>query len=374
MSARVRVLFAIPQLDRDGPDRVMFELLCGLDRSRFAPSLLVSEPQGHYLSRLPADVDVVVLGHQHSLATRYPLWRALRAVRQLAPDVVFSTLRMNTTLGLVAPAFRRGTRFIIRQANDFTADFSLLVARSPIKHRVSRAISRATLRGADAVVCQSLAMRDDLERAIGGATPLHVIHNPVDVARARRAGEARRATPRGTPALVSVGRLMPQKGFDLLLPAIAELRARHPALHLTIFGDGPDRTALERQRDELGLRGTVTFAGFSTDILPEVRAASLFVLASRYEGFPNAALEALACGTPVVLTDCPGANVEIVRPGINGRLASAIEPGAVARALDEAIAELPRYDREAIVADTASRFAADQIVREYERVLAGALA
>ena len=105
MTPPLRVLFAIPSLDRDGPDRVMFELLCGLDRAKFTPSLLVSEPEGHYLSRLPKDVAVEILGHQHSLATRYPVWRALRAVRRLAPDVVFSTLRMNTTLGLVARAF-----------------------------------------------------------------------------------------------------------------------------------------------------------------------------------------------------------------------------------------------------------------------------
>jgi glycosyltransferase involved in cell wall biosynthesis len=368
-SSKLRVLFAIPSLDRDGPDRVMFELLSGLDRSRFAPSLMVSEPKGHYLSRLPQDVAVEVLGPQESLADRYPVLRALRVVRRQHPDVVLATLRMNFTLGVASPAFRRGTGLILRQANDFSADFKMLVRSSPVQQRVARAVSLSGLRRADAVICQSEAMRTDLRRYLGADAPLHAIGNPVDIQAVTHATEARTVSLRGSPSLVSVGRLMPQKGFDLLLPAIAALRSRHPGLHLTILGDGPARQSLEAQSRTLGLEDTVTFAGFSSQVLPTVKAASLFVLASRYEGFPNAALEALACGTPVVLTDCPGANSEIVLPGINGRLASAADTGALVQALDTALGELTRYDRSRIVADCEARYSAKRIIAAYEEVI-----
>lgn len=362
---RTKILFAIPALDRAGPDRVLFELLTAIDRDRFTPSLLVSEPDGHYLSQLPSDIHVEVLGTQKTIFDRYPVARALRAVRRLQPDVVFATLRMTMTLGLASLGFPRRTRLVLRQANDVTANTAELIARSPLKHRLSRRFVLETLRRADAIICQSEAMKRDLGQLLGDSRKLHAIHNPIDVAAVRR----KTATPvqlPGKPALVSAGRLGAQKGYDILLPAIAELRATHPEVHVTVFGEGPDREQLLAQSTALGLTSHVTFAGFHPDPLPSVAGADLFVLASRYEGFPNAALEALAAGVPVVLTDCPGANSKIVLPGINGRLAPAIEPGSMARAIERALAD--RYDPAVISADTEQRFGARRIAAAYEVV------
>lgn len=369
-SRPIRVLFAIPALDHGGPDRVLFELLRSIDRARFTPSLLVSEPGGYYLARLPADIEVGVLGGGTRLGRRYPLARALRFVRAAAPDVVFATLRMALTLGLVAPAFPRHTRLILRQATHASTDFAALIAKARLKHRLSRWLAVTTLRRADAVICQSEAMRADLRALLGRDARLHVIGNPIDVPAVTRAASASTATPMGRPALVSVGRLVHLKGYDLLLQAIARLRGRHPDLHLTIFGDGPERAPLTAIAARLGVAAHVTFVGFRAEPLPAVRAADLFVLTSRYEGFPNAALEALACGTPVVLTDCPGANAQLIVPGRNGRLASAISADAIAAALEAAIAELPRYDRAWITADCDARFAAARIAKSYEDVFA----
>lgn len=364
------VLFAIPELDRGGPDRVLFEIITTLDRTRFTPSVLVSRSDGDYLSRLGRDLHVEVLGDDRSFSDRYPVFRALRYIRRTQPDLVLGTQRMILTLGVIAPLLPRRTRLILRQANDVSADFSALIEASPIKHRLARWITLANLRNADAVVCQSRAMQSDLGKLLGSKAKLHVIGNPVDVeAITRAASEASPILP-GSPSLVSVGRLAPQKGYDLLLPALAAIRDKHPGMHLTIIGDGPDRAALEAQRDQLGLADVVTFAGFSKQPIPYVRAADLFVLASRYEGFPNAALEALACGTPVMLTDCPGANSEIVKNGVNGRLARSTDPADVARAIDTAIGELAGYDRERIVTECSSRYASRQIIAEYQQMFA----
>jgi glycosyltransferase involved in cell wall biosynthesis len=366
---RIKVMFAIPALDHAGPDRVLYELLCAIDRTRFEPVLLVTSGEGYFLARLPADVRVCVLGFTgNRLRDRYPVGRALRTIWREKPDVVLATLNMIVTLGVGSAMFPRRTRLIVRPANDFTADFARLVDQSPVKHRVTRQLTMSSLRSADAIVCQSEAMRSDLGSVIRRDAGLHVIGNPVDVDKVSRAASDTVTLP-GRPSLISVGRLAPQKGFDLLLPAIAEVRKRFTGLHLTILGDGPDRSALEEQARALGLEDVVTFAGFSAEPLPLVHAADLFVLSSRYEGFPNAALEALACGTPVVLTNCPGANSEIVLAGRNGRLVPAIEPTAITSTLTAALEELATYDRGWIQDDTRRRYGAQRIVGAYEHLI-----
>ena len=202
---RLAVMFAIPELDKAGPDRVLFELLCSLDRAQFSPSLMVSSPRGSYLERLPSDVDIVVANAR--TLPRYPVLTALRAIRRRGPDVVFATLRMTITLGLCALAFPRRTKLILRQANDLTADFALLVKRTRFKHRIAKQVTLAALRQADAIVCQSDAMRTDLEGLIGSRTPMHVIGNPVNVSAAQAASTARDVRIEGSPSLVAVGRL-----------------------------------------------------------------------------------------------------------------------------------------------------------------------
>lgn len=341
----------------------MFEIVKNLDRHRFTPSLLVANDHGHYLSKVRGTVDV------HVFPGRYPVWPSLKHLWRAVPDVVFATQRMIVTLGLIAPALPSRTRLIVRQANDVSADFAALLDQSLLKHRVARRIVLRTLRRADAVVCQSNAMRMDLEELLGASANLQVISNPIDVRRVASVVDERPTALRGAPALVAVGRLTRQKGFDLLLPAVARVRQRFPHLHLTILGDGPDRASLEALARRLGIAGAVTFSGFCDDPLPRIHAADLFVLASRYEGFPNAALEALACGTPVVLTNSPGANSEIVVAGANGRLAPALDPDSFAQALELAVIELPDYDRAWIRHDCQKRFSSDRIVAEYESLI-----
>ncbi|MDB4963250.1 MAG: glycosyltransferase involved in cell wall biosynthesis [Myxococcales bacterium] len=368
-TSKIHVLFAIPSLDRGGPDRVMFEILSTIDRTRFVPSLMVTEPGGHYLSKLPKDIPVEVLGGS-TLARRYPVVQALRFIRKTRPDVVFATLRMNLTLGMIAPLLPRGTRLVLRPASPVSADFSALMKNSMIKHRVARQILVSTLRRADAVVCQSLAMQADLGKLFGGTANLHVVANPIDVTEVTRAATATKVALRGRPALVSVARLVPLKGYDVLLRALVAVRDRHPDVHLTILGEGAERDKLETIIRELGLTETVTLTGYVTEPLPYVRAADLFVLTSHYDAFCNAALEALACGTPVVLTDCPGANSELVSRGLNGQLVPTVDPAAIAASIELAIAELASYDRERIQADIRRRYASGHIVNAYERVLA----
>ena len=123
----------------------------------------------------------------------------------------------------------------------------------------------------------------------------------------------------GQVTLGAVGRLEPQKRFDLLLDAFAAMRATRPNLRLVIAGDGSLRRELHAQRDALGLSGSVIFTGHVTDVIPLHHAFDLFVQSSDYEGTPNAVLEAMAMDTPIVATEA-GGTAELVHDGEHGRI------------------------------------------------------
>ena len=142
----------------------------------------------------------------------------------------------------------------------------------------------------------------------------------------------------GELAIGAVGRLEPQKRFDVLIDAFAELRQRHPAARLLIAGDGSLRDALDRQVRDRGLSGVCTLLGHRTDVVDLHHAFDLFVQSSDYEGTPNAVLEAMALETPIVATDA-GGTAEISRDGIEGLIVPAGDRAALAGAIDAVLAD-----------------------------------
>jgi GalNAc-alpha-(1->4)-GalNAc-alpha-(1->3)-diNAcBac-PP-undecaprenol alpha-1,4-N-acetyl-D-galactosaminyltransferase len=164
-----------------------------------------------------------------------------------------------------------------------------------------------------------------------------VIPNPVSLPAARDDSPAEKLLER--PALLAVGRLTEQKGFDLLLDAFAQLGERHADWTLTILGDGPLRRELECQRQRLNLTGRVRFLGRVPNPSDFMRQADVFVLSSRYEGFPMALCEAMSCGVAVVAADCLTGPREIIRDGVDGLLVPTGDAAALASALSRLMSD-----------------------------------
>lgn len=364
----ISVLFAIPALDKGGPDRVFYEILRRIDRQRFSPSLVVSSNKGNYFERLPKDIEIHLLPPERNAFERYPVLRLAKLVRQLKPSIVMATLRMTMTAGLARPLFPCRTKLVLRVANQVSQNFAELQRQAPIKHRISYRLQVLALSKADHIVCQSSDMATDL-RQLGLAPPISVIGNPVDVRETARLASPPEQLP-GSPALISVGRLTQQKGFDLLIDGFAQVRRRYPGAVLTIVGDGPDRLELEARRDRLRLATAVRFVGFVPNPYPLMAAADLFVLASRYEGFPNVVLEALACGTPVVATDCPGGTRDVIVQGVTGWLARPREVGHLAEVISFAIENKGTITPTSVASFLDQRFGSAPITKRYECVLA----
>ena len=199
-----------------------------------------------------------------------------------------------------------------------------------------------------------------------------VIPNPVAAVprRAPRAGASR-----ARPLVLGMGRLGPEKGFDHLLAAFARVAARFPEWDLEIWGEGPERPALERQCADLGLGPRARLPGLTPKPKELMGSADLFVLSSRFEGFPNVLCEAMASGLPVVSYDCPSGPRAIIRHEVDGLL---VGPEGGVEALSVALARLmgDPAERQRLSArgpDVADRFGLEGIMGLWDSLLADVL-
>jgi GalNAc-alpha-(1->4)-GalNAc-alpha-(1->3)-diNAcBac-PP-undecaprenol alpha-1,4-N-acetyl-D-galactosaminyltransferase len=137
-----------------------------------------------------------------------------------------------------------------------------------------------------------------------------------------------------SPMLIAVGRLQPQKGFDLLIRAFSQLQSKYPDWQLTILGEGPIRKELEELRSQLQSIDRIHLPGQVQNVNAYLRQADIFVLSSRFEGFPMSLCEAMACGLPVLSTDCLSGPREIITDGVDGMLVATEDINALADGLD----------------------------------------
>jgi glycosyltransferase involved in cell wall biosynthesis len=161
---------------------------------------------------------------------------------------------------------------------------------------------------------------------------IKVIANPVSIVNTDEAGPAQFSFP-PCPYILAAGRLDRQKGFDLLISAFAKIGAGYPGVKLIIAGEGPEREILERQIADQRLSGTVQLPGAAAQIHQLMSGALCFALSSRFEGMPNALMEAMAWGLPCIAFDCPTGPAELIRSQQNGLLAAREDVGALAQGL-----------------------------------------
>ena len=219
------------------------------------------------------------------------------------------------------------------------------------------------------LVVVSSAMATGWAERITSKNRIRVIPNPVYVSPALLVNSVNRQNPGFT--IVAMGRLVRQKGFDCLLEAFSMCSDRHPNWSLDILGDGDERHTLELLKEKLGLENRVRFLGIVKEPSTILRQADLFVLSSRFEGFPLALIEAMACGLPAISTDCPTGPSEIIRNEIDGILVPPGDvpalAGAMARLMDNP-AERQRLAARAV--DVVERFGTRKIMTLWDELLA----
>lgn len=326
-----RILLVLPSLDRGGGERVLLQLASSFAASGREVHIAVLLGGGPLRVLVPDEVTLHELMDARDAPRGFAL--ALRALPRLAslirktkPHAVLSTMTgTNLLVALACMVARTRARLVLREAA------SLVNAKSALK----RLAMRCLYRHADGLVAVSAGVAEDL-RGLGlSGDRIHVVRNPVDVDRLRHLAEIGQPLPGHdhAPYVVSLGRLAEQKDHHTLLKAYSAsaLRASH---RLVIVGGGEWYGRVRDWVDELGLADCVLFIGAMDNPYRVLADAKLHVLSSRWEGYPNVLLEALALGVPVVSTDCPHGPREILGGGRYGRLVPVDNPAALALAMD----------------------------------------
>ncbi len=280
--------------------------------------------------------------------------RLRRAIRSCDPQVVVSFIDKTNVLTLLATW---GTRIpvIVAERTD------------PRQHSIGRLWSwlrRRTYPLARAVVVQTESVRRALDNL---GSNVHVIPNGVAaVSPSHTTAELGHESSR---YIIGMGRLSPEKGFDRLIDAWSMIADEHPSWKLRIYGEGPERSQLENLVQRQATR-RVELPGQTTEPEMAYSTATIFVLPSLYEGFPNALLEAMACGLPVISFDCPSGPAEIIRHEVDGLLVPASDTEALAQAMDWLISDsvlretLGRRARE-----VSDRFSTAESYRRWEELI-----
>jgi glycosyltransferase involved in cell wall biosynthesis len=332
----------------------------------FPTEMIVVRETTTYLNEVDPAIPVEFLRPKRRIQVTPRLARIMRAKRF---DAMLSSPRNFPPL-LVKQMCFLPTRVVIREAS--TNSVALKQVKRPFKELVAIRLGyRFLYPSADAVVAPSRGVAGSLlQLSPIPIQKVRVIYNPVVSPELYEKADAPVEhpwfQPHQPPVVLAAGRLVALKGYDTLLRAFARVRQETPA-RLVILGEGPERPNLERLAAELGVAADVDLPGFDPNPFRYMKRAGVFVLSSRYEGLPNVLIQALACGCPVVSTDCPSGPSEILDGGRYGALVPVDDveamAGAIVRALLGQVAPAPSAWLE--------QFRVEVVAEQYLRVMLG---
>lgn len=359
-----KITLFIPTLEGGGAERMMVNLANAFAARGYSVDLVSASASGVYLHEVRPDIRVIDLGARRVLFSLPGLIRYLRRER---PPVLLSALNHANVVALCARMLARTrTRVFVSERNVIRSEFG---NRPSFSERVVLTLMRRLYPRADGAIAVANGVAADLVQVIGlDAARVHTIYNPVVTDGLEEL--ASRDTPHPwlepgePPVVLGVGRLTAQKDFATLIRAFRLVRDER-VCRLVILGEGEERNDLQDLIAELGLTDCVLLPGFQANPFAWMSRAAVFVLSSKWEGLPGVLIQAMACGAPVVSTDCHSGPREILEGGKWGRLVPVADSPKMAAAILEALTASERPD----VASRAADFSVPRSVDAYLQVL-----
>ncbi|MDW0116303.1 glycosyltransferase [Sporosarcina thermotolerans] len=313
------IVFVIPKLGGGGAERVISTLVRHIDKKKFKVHLIIVHDGGDYQTDLPVDVNLIKLPVSQ---VRYAIPSLYLEIRRIKPDIVFSSIRgFSALIALFKTFLPRKTKLVIRENN--TPSESISESKYPLVWKI---VYNTIFKKVDKIICQSDYMVEDFKNEFGfDESKLIRIYNPVDIEMVRQMSmqDPSPFGKEGYKNVVVVGKMMPQKGIDILLNSVAKNKNKLKNVKIWILGNGKYFRDYVKLSENLGITNYVNFVGRQANPFIWMKNADLFLLPSRYEGLPNVVLEAIACGCPVVSTSHPGGTKEIME--LTGNIQGVVE-------------------------------------------------
>lgn len=307
-----KILFILPSLGGGGAERTILNLINNLDRQRFKPQLAVLNLEGEYLDLLRKDIKVFDLKKSRA---RYAILELTKLINKEKPNIVLGTIvQIRILLHFVKKLSRHKPIFITRCEN---------FQSKTEENRIIKFLSDVSLRTSDYIITISRGIAKDLiEHHDVKEEKIRIIYNPINLENVQKLAKKPLNHPwflSQEPVIIAVGRLTKQKGFSYLIKALFLIHPETKA-KLVILGQGPEKEKLKELSKQLNIEKEVEFLGFQKNPYRFITQAKVFVLSSLWEGFGNVIIEAMACGCPVVSTNCQSGPSEILENGKYGIL------------------------------------------------------
>lgn len=353
---KIKVLFLLPSLRGGGAERAILNLLDCIDKKRFEVELALISKEGDFTSSVP---EGVIVHDLRSSRARYAVFKIVELVNKRKPDLIIGSVIQATNLIFIASFFFKHKPVIINRLEN---PYSKLTSKKLAKWLFGRA-----LRSSDYVVAVSKGLTKDLMEHLNiSEKKIKVIYNPVDLelTHALSKEEVNDYDFKNKKVVVTIARFTKQKGLEDIIRAFSIVAKEIKDAHLLIIGQGKLRKILEKLIGQLDLNKKVSLVGFKDNPYKYLAKADLFVLASLWEGFGLVIVEAMACGLPIVSTDCISGPSEILKNGKYGKLVPVGNPVKLADAIIFSLNDNLALSGGAV--ERIEEFSANKIIKEYE--------
>ena len=353
----------IPKLAGGGAEKIIIQIANSLAERGISIDFLVCSGDGVLTNKLAKNINLIELGTSRTIYSLVPLLKYLRTYK---PETFLSFLN-HTNLVSILARFLSGisTQLIISERN--TPSVSLVKSNtSKTKNGFILVLIKILYRFSDQIIVNSVGIKMDLiELCPILKERIQIIYNPIDLKQVKLKVEEKNIHPwlnfSDEPVILSAGRLVQQKDFSTLIKAFKIARSKK-RMKLLILGEGLEKSNLLKLIESLNLNSQIELTGYVENPYSFFSLASLFVLSSIWEGFPNVLIEALACGIPIVSTDCKSGPREVLDNGKYGKLIPTKNEFLLADAILKSLSE--NHDTE-LLQNRAKIYSKDVIIEKY---------
>jgi glycosyltransferase involved in cell wall biosynthesis len=355
-----RVTFFYGSFRPGGVERIRALLISEFANNGFIVDVVVVNGTGEFR---PADSEKVKIFDLQSRSASQCFPKYLQYLRIHRPDVIISSQTHHNLIAIIGKIITGFPKRLYITEHIHLSASSMNQANW--KQKMRPFIAKVFYHFATGVIAVSQQIKDDLVSVGVPSQMITVLNNPIDLEAVRNSAIEPVITPFPDqamyPTIISVGRLVKQKNFSDLILCVAKVKTQI-AIRAIIIGDGPEKQSLQNLIDTLGLSDEVKLVGYLKNPFPYISNSQLFVLSSKWEGFPNVLVESLACGCPIVSTDCMSGPAEILADGKFGRL---VPVGDIDSMSSTIIAELENPHPRQLLLERAQEYSVNKIYPQY---------